>query len=88
MEQVICSVYDSAAGMFLEPFFAPTVEFAMRGFKEAVNTDGHQFARFPEDYTLFKVGVWNPSEGMIENVIPVSLGVAITFVSQEVNFDA
>ena len=46
-------VFDSAAKRYLEPFFCPSVEFAIREFKSAANTEGHMFSKYPADYTLF-----------------------------------
>lgn len=88
MEQFIFTVYDSAAGRYLEPFFAPSVEFAMRGFREAVNRVDHQFNKFPEDYTLFSIGSFDPVAGVLNAEVPHSLGVALTFIDRkEVNPD-
>lgn len=74
------TVYDTAADRFLDPFCAPTVEFAIRGFREAVNTQGHQFNKFPQDYTLFHVGEFDPENGALTDFAARSLGVAITFI--------
>lgn len=80
---MLFAVFDSAAHGFLDPFPAPTVEFAIRGFREAVNKPGHQFQKFPEDYTLFHVGSFDSATGTLEALPPRSLGVAVTFVSRE-----
>lgn len=82
METQLFTVYDSAADRFLDVFPAPTVEFAMRGFREAVNKEGHQFNKFPEDYTLFHVGAFNAETGEVLGYPPRSLGVAVTFMAQ------
>lgn len=76
------TVYDSAAARYLDPFFAPTIEFAIRGFRQAVNKEGHQFHEFPEDYTLFHVGSFDPEKGIFVPQEPRSLGVAITFLNK------
>lgn len=73
-------VYDSAAELYLEPFFAPTIEVAIRGFREAVMKEGHQFNKFPADYTLFHIGSFSGSTGMFTVGTPHSLGVALTFL--------
>ncbi len=80
MNELAFSVYDSAANRYLEPFFAPTMEFAIRGFREAVNKEGHQFKKFPEDYTLYHIGGFDAETGNLQQSEPRSLGVAITFV--------
>ncbi len=82
MDKMAFSVFDSAADMFLEPFFAPTIEFALRGFREAVNQEGHQFAKFPQDYVLFHIGSFNVSKGELTSMAPHSLGVAISFIER------
>jgi hypothetical protein len=82
METHVFTVYDSAAGFYLEPFFAPSIEFAIRGFRTAVNNEGHQFNAHPTDYTLFHIGIYEPSEGMLVSKTPSSLGVAITFIDR------
>ena len=80
MEKFLFTVFDSAAGAFLDPFPAPSVEFAIREFRRAANDAGHQFNRFPEDYTLFLVGEFDQKSGEITARPPSSLGVAITFL--------
>lgn len=82
MRQQVFTVYDSAAMAYLEPFFAPTIEFAIRSFREIVNKEGHQFNRFPEDYTLFHIGEFDEMKGELVPCDPRSLGVAITFVQK------
>lgn len=74
------SVYDQAANMFLEPFPAPTIEFAIRGFREACERDDHQFSKFPEDYALYHVGSFNPEDGLIVSVTASKISMASNFV--------
>jgi hypothetical protein len=83
MEKQCFTVYDSAAQHYLEPFFAPSVEFAIREFRSAVNTPEHQFNKFPEDFTLFHIGTFEPESGVLNPVHPHSLGVAITFLDRQ-----
>lgn len=81
MKTGLFTVFDNAANRFLEPFPAETVEVAIRSFREIVNTDGHQFNKFPQDYTLFHVGVFDQELGTIDAFdTPRSLGLAITFL--------
>ncbi len=82
MTKFLFTVWDSAAGCFLDPFVAPSIEFAIRGMREAVNTEGHQFAKFPEDYTLFMIGEFDAVTGALTGQEPQSLGVAVTFIKK------
>lgn len=82
MNMQIFTVYDSAARRYLEPFCAEAVDVAIRMFRTLVNKDGHQFARYPEDYVLFHIGAFDGETGLLEAfVAPHSLGVALTFVT-------
>lgn len=87
MKMYLFTVFDSAAKAYLEPFAAPTVEFAIRGFRQAVNQPGHQFGKFPDDYTLFSIGAFDQEMGRLLPQEPVSLGVAITFIDIHRNVD-
>ena len=83
MKTELFCVYDSAAGRFLDPFPAPTVEFAIRQFRQVVNTPDHQFNQFPDDYTLFHVATFDWEKGTVgAREAPTSLGVAITFIER------
>lgn len=83
----IFTVYDSASRMFLEPFVAATLEVALRMFREAVNKPGHQFNKFPGDYTLFHVGEFDQEDGMVHSAKPHNLGVAITLLESGLMLD-
>lgn len=81
MNVELFTVYDSAARRYLEPFGAETIEVALRMFRQLVNREGHGFAKFPEDYTLFHVGRFDAETGLlIPLATPHSLGVAVTFL--------
>lgn len=73
------TVYDSAAERFLDPFHAPTAQVAIRVFSEAANKDGHQFQKFPGDYTLFHIGEFDPDKGELVPMTPRSLGTALQY---------
>lgn len=83
MNEEMFTVYDSAARKFLQPFFADTVEVAIRMFRTLVGKPEHQFARYPEDYTLFHIGSFDADSGLVVSFdTPHSLGVALSFVAR------
>lgn len=82
METLVFTVYDTAAGAYLEPFFAPSVGFATRSFREAVNREGHQFNKFPDDFVLFQIGRFDSTSGVLEPAVPHSLGVAVEYLDR------
>lgn len=61
----VFAVFDDKAKAFLPPFFLPETGQAIRAFRDAVNGDRtHEFAKHPEDYTLFQVSMWDSSTGL------------------------
>lgn len=81
MREEVFTVYDSAARRYLQPFFAETVETAIRAMRELVNRQGHQFNKFPEDYVLFHLGQFDGETGMMQPLAaPHAIGVAVTFL--------
>lgn len=86
MKKLICTVYDSAAAAFLDPFFCNTQEEAIRMFRSTVMNPDHQFHKFPEDYTLFELGSFDVTTGKVEALAtPHSLGLAVTYLPQASN---
>jgi len=61
MELKIFSIYDSKAAAYLTPFFLPRTEMAIRAFVGCLKESDHQFAKHPEDFTLFQVGSFDPN---------------------------
>lgn len=84
MTTELFTVFDSAAEKFLEPFHAPTIEYALRQFRSTLTDPQHMFAKYPEDYTLFHIGTFSLETGRLEGLsTPHSLGIALTFMPEE-----
>ena len=66
MKLQIFSVHDAKVSAFLPVFQARTPAEAQRSFADAVNSPDHQFGKYPEDYTLFRLASFNDESGMIE----------------------
>lgn len=83
MKLLAFSIYDSKAEAFMRPYFAETKGLAVRSFRDAVNESGHGMNKYPEDYTLFHIGAFDPMTGSLEPIgTPVSMGLAITFLEK------
>ncbi len=74
------AIMDAAAERYIEPFCGSTMQVAIRGFQEACTTEGHQFRKFPEDYSLWHVGSFDPELGVLEAVTPRKIAMASSFV--------
>lgn len=78
------TTHDSKAKAYLQPFFMRSKGEAIRGFSELANEEGHQFKKYPEDFTLFYLGEYNEETGIITPLkTPESLGKALDFVKPE-----
>jgi len=65
MLQKIFCVWDDKAKAYLPPFFLPEVGMAVRVFGDCINDATHNFGRHPEDYTLFRLGTFDQSKGLL-----------------------
>lgn len=63
----VYSVYDKAAGAYLNPFCVHTDGLAIRYFEELVNDPEHVFGRHPDQFTLFFIGVYDQDTAMFTN---------------------
>lgn len=79
----VFTVYDSKAEAYMQPFFSGTTGLAIRSFTEVCNNKEHAFNKYPDDYTLFEIGTFDDSNGIIEvSQTKKSHGMAIDFVEK------
>lgn len=77
----IFSVYDSAAGYYKEPFTVSNKGVALREFADACNSAESYLSKHPGDYTLFLIGTFDESTGVLtQDSAHVSLGKALEYV--------
>lgn len=62
---------DTAVEAYLQPFFAPTSGSAIRSLTEAVNDPQHQFAKNTRDFSLWLLGDYDDSTGVITAGPPI-----------------
>lgn len=82
MKKLACSIYDSVAKVYVNPFYCGTKGEALRSFSNAVNDkqmgDLH---KHPKDFLLYVIGEWDDVEGLLTAVVPPErLGLASDFV--------
>lgn len=77
----VFTVFDSKVGAYGNPIFLRSKGEALRVFEHTVNTPDHQFAKNPEDFTLFELGSFDEEKAkFVLNSTPISIGLAIEFV--------
>ncbi|WNK13825.1 MAG: hypothetical protein [Microvirus sp.] len=70
MKLNVYAIFDNAARAYLPPFFLLRDTMAIRSFTEAVNSKDHPLNKFPQDYSLFRLGSFDDSSGQIDNESP------------------
>lgn len=76
----VFAVHDHAAEAYLDPFTAQSRGAAIRSFSDAVNDASHPFAKHPEHYTLYMIGVFNMETGEVVGSKHESCGNAVEYV--------
>jgi hypothetical protein len=77
----ICTVYDSKAECYLQPFYCKSKGEALRSFIEISNDSKSQIGKYPEDFTLFELGEFDDSNANFRMYdAKVALGCALEFV--------
>lgn len=76
----IFSIYDSKANAFLTPFFMASAGLAIRAITDLVEDPNHQFNKHSADYTLFQLGEFDLTDGLLSQPDPnTNLGNLLTF---------
>ena len=76
MQLVMYSVFDKAVGAYMRPFFLQSDGQAVRFFMDEINAPDSAVGRHPEDYSLFRLGVFNDADGGFEPCEPLCVGRA------------
>lgn len=80
----VFSVHDQKAVAFLPPFFFGTVGQAVRAISDCVTDPNHSFGNHPEDYTLFEVGSWDDSTGVLTPLDEPKVVVTLLVLKSEI----
>ena len=63
MNTMVFTVRDTKAGAYLNPFFMPNEQVAIRSMDHCLRDPNHGFALSPEDYALYILGEYDDSTG-------------------------
>ena len=81
MKLFVFSIFDTASGVYLRPFFAEAEGQATRSFQDIAVSADHEIGKHPEDYTLFRVGIFDNKTGHFDAEPPTKVATAIELVS-------
>lgn len=83
-DMLVFTVYDHKAEAYLPPFTMKTLGLATRTFAELANDKGHNFGKYPTDFSLWQIGTFSEDSGVITPLAPFrSLGTAVEFLDAE-----
>lgn len=72
----VFALFDSKAQAYCMPFYAPAVGLAVRNVADAAKDPQCTFGKHPEDFTLYQIGEFDDSLGLLVGMEPkVNLGL-------------
>lgn len=75
MKVKVMAVFDQASCAFLPPFCVASREMALRQFSRVISEQPkHDFALYPDQYTLYELGTFDNEFGTFSDLTPTSLG--------------
>lgn len=66
MNHIIVAVLDRAMDAYGRPFFVPALGAAIRSFQDEVNNKESPMNKHPDDYDLYRLGIYDDVRGVIE----------------------
>lgn len=80
----VYAVYDNKAEAFMQPFFADTPGIATRNFQTNVNSEQSIFNKYPNDFVLYEIGVFDDAKGLlIAHDHNINLGMATDYIKPD-----
>lgn len=81
------SIFDQASGLYSHPSYEQSDRTAMRTFGNIAANAEHPIGQHPEDYTLFRVGMFDDNTGELKNEVNESLCTALECLAKSKNPD-
>lgn len=83
MKLIMVAIHDSMSESFGRPLFVRAFGEAERSFREVINDGRSDYAKHPAHFTLFEIGSFEDTTGVVTAVVPRSLGNGATFVTSD-----
>ncbi len=81
MKLNVYSIYDQASGLYCRPFFTQSDGEAIRSFQDISTDAEHPIGKHPEDYTLFRLGIFDDQDGTLYDENNSSLATALELIA-------
>lgn len=66
MKSIMYTIYDSVAKTYGNPFYLMSDAVALRTAAQLARDPESQISKNPADYTLWRIGTFNPSDGYLD----------------------
>ncbi len=85
MKLNIYSIFDTASGLYSRPFFTQADAEAMRSFSDIVQDAEHPVGKHPEDYAVYRIGIFDDTKGNMINEENECLSTGLEATAQSRN---
>ena len=85
MKLNVYSIYDTASGTYMRPFFLQSDGQATRAFKDIATDAEHEIGKHPEDYSIHRIGIFDDQKGTLHHEDKECLATGLEMVSQARN---
>jgi len=85
MKLNIYTIYDTASGLYMRPFCQQSDGAAIRTFSDLAMDPEYEVGKHPEDYSLFRIGVYDDNTAAIAVEDRECLTTALELVSKALN---
>ena len=83
MEKNLYSIFDKKSGTYMQPFVELTDGTATRQCMDLLGNPNTPFAKFPDDFTLMRIGSWDEIEGKPKGQIPPEFIVELSSLTNK-----
>ncbi len=86
MKLNIYTIFDTASGLYLRPFFNTSDGAALRAFSDIATDPDHEVGKHPEDYSLFRIGIYDDNTAVLtaENRDCIATGLELVSAARNV----
>ena len=81
----VYTIFDTATGAYMRPFYMQSDGQATRAFKDLAVAADHEIGKHPEDYSLWRIGQFNDNKGVLVPEDKECLATALELVAIEQN---
>ena len=85
MRMNVYTIFDTASGAYMRPFFLQSDGQAMRSFKDISTDADHEIGKHPEDYSLCRIGMYDDTKGRLYPEDSEVLATALEMVAASRN---